>query len=332
MMNRLGTCKTSTFSLLMAVAALAPCHTHASDRAVIEVRGESDAEVMWFRPNAVVFTNRDYRLSKLPEDLAGEKFLRSSIDSTEFDVVQGGRLIVATPHRIDGAASQVETLEAKGFAKMQEQAFQLFGSKEIDRVLVYEKQATSGESYRLGKWAVVLGFEDARSARNRTRAAHGKPFFVYPADIPNTGMLFVDRQKESHSGHGNNSITECRNGDIVAFYSVTGIGPEDWHGHGAAGWSEYRRSTDGGLTWSEPVVFDYSKRMHEGSEVGSALVYSLITAPNGTLVATVIRYANEKWEKKLPPVYFLSDDNGQNVEGTSRVQQIRPASKISPSR
>ena len=158
MMNRLGTYKTSTFSLLMAVAALAPCQTQASDRAVIEVRGESDAEVMWFRPNAVVFTNRDYRLSKLPEDLAGEKFLRSSIDSTEFDVVQGGRLIVATPHRIDGAASQVETLEAKGFAKMQEQAFQLFGSKEIDRVLVYEKQATSGESYRLGKWAVVLGF------------------------------------------------------------------------------------------------------------------------------------------------------------------------------
>ena len=315
MMDRLGTYKTSTLSLLMVVAALVPCHTHASDRAVIEVRRESDAEVMWFRPDAVVFTNRDYRLSKLPEALAGEKFLRSSIDSTEFDVVQGGRLIVATPHPIEGAASQVETLEAQGFAKMQEEAFQLFGSKEIDQVLVYEKQANSGESYRFGKWAVVLGFEDARSARNRTRAADGKPFFVYPADIPNTGMLFADRQKEEHSGHGNNSITECRNGDIVAFYSVTGTGADDWNGHGAAGWSEYRRSTDGGLTWSEPVVFDYSMRMHEGSEVGSALVYSLITAPNGTLVATVIRYANEKWEKKLPPVYFLSDDHGHTWKG-----------------
>ncbi len=314
-MNRLGTCKIIALALLMAVAALVPCHSHASDRAVIEVCGESDAEVMWFRPGAVVFTNRSYRLSALPEALAGEKFLRSSIDSTEFNVVEGGRLRVATPHRIEGAASQVENLETWGFVKMQEEAFQLFGDKEIDKVLVYEKQTAAGESYRLGKWAVVLGFEDARSARNRTRAADGKPFFVYPADIPNTGMMFVDRSLEDHSGHGNNSITECQNGDIIAFYSVTGTGPDDWNGHGAAGWSEYRRSTDGGLTWSDPVVFDYSKRMHEGSEVGSALVYSLVTAPNGTLVATVIRYANEKWEKKLPPAYFLSKDHGHTWEG-----------------
>ncbi len=43
--------------------------------------------------------------------------------------------------------------------------------------------------------------------------------------------------------------------------------------------------------------------------------HSLITAPNGTLVATLIRYANEKWEKKLPPVYFLSHDHGHTWEG-----------------
>ncbi len=320
-MNRLGTCKTCRFSLLVAVAALVPCHTHASDRAVIDVRGESEAEVMWFRPGAVVFTDRDFRLAKLPEALAGEKFLRSSIDSTEFDVVEGGRLRVATPQRIDGAASQAEALEKLGFVRMQEEAFQLFGSKEIDQVLVYEKQVTSGESYRFGKWVVVLGLEDARSAKNRTRAAEGKPFFVYPADIPNTGMLFVDRQKDDHSGHGNNSIAECRNGDIIAFYCVTGTGADNWNGHGAAGWSEYRRSTDGGLSWSDPVVFDYSKRMYEGSEVGSALVYSLVTAPDGTLVATVIRYANEKWEKQLPPAYFLSNDHGHTWTGPRQFSQ-----------
>lgn len=314
-MNRLGTYKTSTLLLLMVIGTLVPCRAHAADRAVIEVRGEAEAEVMWFRPGAVVFTDRSYRLAKLPEALVGEKFLRSSIDSTEFDVVQGGRLMVATPHPIDGAASQVEALEAHGFVRMQQEAFQLFGSSEIDRVLVYEKQATSGESYRFGKWVVVLGFEDARSAKNRTHAVDGKPFFVYPADIPNTGMLFADREKEDHSGHGNNSVAECRNGDIVAFYSVTGTGADNWDGHGAAGWSEYRRSTDGGLSWSAPVVFDYSKRMHEGSEVCSALVYSLITSPNGTLVATVIRYANERWEKKLAPVYFLSRDHGHTWQG-----------------
>ena len=45
-------------------------------------------------------------------------------ERVEFDVVQGGRLIVATPHRIDGAASQVEALEAQGFVRMKEEAFQ----------------------------------------------------------------------------------------------------------------------------------------------------------------------------------------------------------------
>jgi hypothetical protein len=39
-----------TFSLLLAVGAIIPCHTQASDRAVIEVRGEPESEVMWFRP------------------------------------------------------------------------------------------------------------------------------------------------------------------------------------------------------------------------------------------------------------------------------------------
>jgi hypothetical protein len=140
--------------------------------------------------------------------------------------------------------------------------------------------------------------------------------------------LFVDRQKEDRSGHGNNSIAECRNGDIVAFYSVTGTGPDNWNGHGVAGWSEYRRSSDGGLTWSEPTRFDYSKRMWEGSEACSALVYSVITAPDGTLIATAITYANHKWEKQRPPVYFLSDDHGQTWKGPREFDESATVDEI----
>ena len=314
-MCQLGMYTTRLFSVLVAVGTVISCPTYAADRAVIEVRGDSKAEVLWFRSGAVLFTDRGYRLAEFPAALAGEKFLRSSIDGTEFDVVRGGRLIVLTPQSIPGAASQAEALEKRGFVRTKEDRFQLFETREIDQVLVYEKQTTSGESYRFGKWTVVLGFEDARSARNRTRAAEGKPFFVYPADIPNTGVLFVDRQKEDHSGHGHNSIAECRNGDVIAFYSVTGTGADNWNGHGCAGWSEYRRSTDGGLTWSTPTPFEYSKRMFEGTEMCSALVYSVVTTPNGTLVATVIHYANEKWEKQRAPAYFLSKDQGQTWQG-----------------
>lgn len=281
--------------------------------AEIEVREES--QVLWFRPNAVLFTDRDYRLAECPAALEGTKFLRSSIDSTRFDVVQGGHLVVLTPPPIAGAASQAKALETQGFARMEEDRFQLFGKKPIDEVLAYEKEVDSGDSYQFGKWVLVLGFQDARSATNWTRAADEKPFHVYPADIPNTGDLFVDREKKNHSGHGNNSLAECRNGDVVAFYSVTGTGADNWNGHGVAGWSEYRRSSDGGVTWSDPVVFDYSKRMWEGGDVCSALVYSVITSPNGTLIATVIRYANEKWEKQRPPVYFLSHDHGKTWNG-----------------
>ena len=314
-MRRLGIHKTSRTLVLLAVGMMAACHAHASDLAVIEVRGESESEVMWFRPNAVLFTDRGYRVAECPAELAGEKFLRSSIASTQFDVVRGGRLIVLTPQPIPGASSQVETLETRGFTRTGEERFQLFGSRAIDQVVVYERQVTSGESYRFGKWVVALGFEDARSAKNRTRAAEGKPFFVYPADIPNTGVLFVDQEKKDRSGHGNNSLAECRNGDIVAFYGSTGTGADNMNGHGSAGWSEYRHSTDGGLTWGEPVVFDYSKRMWDGSEVRSAMVYSVITSPNGTLIATVIHYASERWRKKRAPVYFLSDDHGRTWKG-----------------
>ena len=47
----------------------------------------------------------------------------------------------------------------------------------------------------------------------------------------------------------------------------------------------------------------------------AALADSVITSPNGTLIATVIRYANEKWEKQRAPVYFLSDDHGHTWKG-----------------
>ena len=136
-----------------------------------------------------------------------------------------------------------------------------------------------------------------------------KGFRVVPADIPNKGILFIDHQKQGRSGHGGNCLTECVNGDIVSFYS--NISGEILDGHGVAGWSEYRRSSDGGKTWSEPVVLDYSKRAWEGDEVYSALVFAVATAPNSTLIAFVCRFADAEWVKKLPPACLLSHDHGQ---------------------
>lgn len=137
----------------------------------------------------------------------------------------------------------------------------------------------------------------------------GKGFRVVPSDLPNKGILFVDHQKQGRSGHGGNCLTECHNGDIMAFYS--NVSGEIHKGHGVAGWSEYRRSTDGGATWSEPTILDYSKCAWEGDQVYSAIVFAAATAPNGTLIAFACRFENTLWIKKLPPVCLLSYDQGR---------------------
>jgi hypothetical protein len=99
-----------------------------------------------------------------------------------------------------------------------------------------------------------------------------RPFVIVPGNIPNQGIMFVDHEKEGRSGHGHSAITECKNNDILAFYANTDA--EIWGGHSVAGWSEYKRSTDGGKTWSDPIVLDYSKSIWEGdNEVYSALVF-----------------------------------------------------------
>lgn len=132
---------------------------------------------------------------------------------------------------------------------------------------------------------------------------------IIPGDIPNQGILFVDRKSRRRSGHGGNAIVQCDNGDILAFYSITSY--EDFLGHSVSGWTEYKRSTDGGQTWSEPAVVDYSRQVHEGTDHHSALVMSVVEAPDGTLVAVLCRFANMKWKRGAPPVYLLSHDHGR---------------------
>ena len=133
-------------------------------------------------------------------------------------------------------------------------------------------------------------------------------YSIVPANIPNSGILYVNHRRHCRSGHGGNALTECSNGDIISFYS--NVSGELHGGHGTGGWSEYRRSSDGGRTWSEPSVLDYSRRAWEGDEMHSALVFGAATAPGGTIIAYACRFEKDLWVKKLPPVYLLSYDNG----------------------
>lgn len=279
---------------------------------LISVSGDRE-EVLWFRPDANLFTDRNYRLLEVPEHLKGLRFLHSGIDSTSFSVERDGRLLILTPVPVGRASSQAENLESLGFTRLDVEPFQLFGRSDIDRVLTYEKTVKAGETYHFDKWVVVLGFEEAQGAIDRYRDARARPFDIFPSNVPNTGILLVDQEQRGRSGHGGITLTECKNGDILAFFSVTWA--ESWYGHSVSGWSQFKRSRDGGLTWSSPRSFEPSREMWVGRRVYSGLVFSVITAPDGTLVATVVRYANRWWEKALPPVYFLSHDHGENWDG-----------------
>lgn len=156
--------------------------------------------------------------------------------------------------------------------------------------------------------------------------AQAPPFRIVPSDIPNEGILFVDHQREGRSGHGGNTLTECANGDILSFYS--NVSGEVIKGHGTAGWSEFRRSTDGGRTWGPATVLDFSRRVWDAGQVNSALVFSVITAPDGTLIAIAVRFKGGAWRKELPPVYFLSHDHGhtwsepRDVDPSAGVEDI----------
>jgi hypothetical protein len=101
------------------------------------------------------------------------------------------------------------------------------------------------------------------------------------------------------------------------------VSGEIYGGHGCAGWSEYRRSTDGGKTWGEPKIMEYSKKVWEdnklegdsvpkGTYYNASYVASAITAPNGNIV---LIYTRRKATQNstighLTPVYMISYDNG----------------------
>ncbi len=129
--------------------------------AAVAFYGSSEVDTL--KPGVVLFTDRKYTLKECPAWLAGQRFLRGSIDSGTLRVTGDGVLTVLTPEPVHPrAATQAKTLDARGFAWVaQPERFQLFGTQPFDLTRVYQKRVKAGERLRLGKWAVVAGFEAA---------------------------------------------------------------------------------------------------------------------------------------------------------------------------
>jgi hypothetical protein len=91
------------------------------------------------------------------------------------------------------------------------------------------------------------------------------------------------------------------------------MGPE-WAGHNADGWMEYRRSADGGRTWSEPAVLEYSKRAYDQRQGRSIFCEKAVLAADGTVVLFNLECdiaTNTDWNPTFTPTVSRSGDGGE---------------------
>lgn len=108
------------------------------------------------KPGALLFFDRDYRISEVPDSLAGLPFFRTTIDHYTAEMKTSGVLYALTPPKeIKGAASQEAVLRELGFEKTDKPVFSLFPGA-INRVCVYRKEVTKGERFSFRKVVLLV--------------------------------------------------------------------------------------------------------------------------------------------------------------------------------
>ena len=138
-------------------------------------------------------------------------------------------------------------------------------------------------------------------------------FRITPGDIPNDGITFVDYSRKNRSGHMGHALVEYARDSLLAFYS-NASGCLN-HGHTGYGWMEYRRSTDGGKTWGEPKVLDYSRAVFlDGT--GNISCEKAEVTDKGTIVLFCQRNkCLTGWDPYLEPMVLRSSDAGETWSG-----------------
>ena len=110
------------------------------------------------RKNELLFTDRKYRLWKVPKALVGRSFVRCSIDRTAAICTKSGIVFVATPLKDRNRDSVTKELEKQGFVKARFPEFlaMLLVNGEGNLVTTYQKQVKEGERIAFGKWGLLI--------------------------------------------------------------------------------------------------------------------------------------------------------------------------------
>lgn len=148
---------------LLMLSALAAGSTCAGGAGLdVQLRGSATCETAVFEPGTRLFTDRPYTLASLPAELQGQPFLRAGIEGVRVRCTASGILTALTPPDVPRATSLASSLALYGFQRVAEpDSFQLFGTNAHERVQIYRKTLAAGETLKLGKWCILLGFTRA---------------------------------------------------------------------------------------------------------------------------------------------------------------------------
>ena len=102
-----------------------------------------------------LFTDRDYVIEALLEQISGLPFLRTGIEKIDVEITKPGTLYALTPSPRPQAASQEAALASAGFTKMDAPEVQLFPG-EINRVNLYRKEVLAGEQLHFKKLVLLI--------------------------------------------------------------------------------------------------------------------------------------------------------------------------------
>ena len=131
---------------------------------------------------------------------------------------------------------------------------------------------------------------------------------VTPENLPNRGILHVNHQKNLRSGHVAHALVEYKKDCVMSFYSNCS-GTRN-SGHNGFGWMEYKCSTDGGRTWGEARVLEYSYDAFINQPFTISCISAVSTKENEIIVFCQRNLNPNGWEPFLEPVVLKSEDGG----------------------
>ena len=163
-------------------------------------------------------------------------------------------------------------------------------------------------STRIVTAAVLFALAASTSSAQPTATSALK---ITPLDPPNQGLLFVNHAPANRSGHLGHALVEYDDGKLLAFFPNCSA---DNDGHSAVGWMEFKRSLDGGRTWSKRHPLSFSKQLFKQGKGRTAMAEKAVRTDRGDIVLFYLICDISKtalWQPYWTPLYSVSADGGE---------------------